>query len=262
MKKKIISLLLIITVTSMSILTGCGKQETGNEEKALEDMDKDEIIVEYNTLKDKYYNAILENESLNDMLKKLDTEANNGPSVAVMSDGSGNLSLNTYTSKMIFPNEFAYPKATEIAANSKIDIVQSVSISPNDNWITKIKAASVEMEHTTGVEGIVKLGYTEELYKKENLKAEVIEPWFKGISNNTVVYSNIFLDGVMWGTQASAEIFINEEQAQLVCGMLGFSNTSLVYIFVYRGAKDANKDEAIKSILNTISMYGHKLTVG
>ena len=84
---------------------------------------------------------------------------------------------------------------------------------------------------------------------------------FRILTDSNVRYSSIFLNGLQWGNQAKANIKIDGQDAYLVTGMLGFSNYSMTYVFVYRGKEDSTKNDTINQVLNSIKFIGQELTV-
>lgn len=256
-----ISKKLLTTATIMSLtlvtLTGCKNKDP----LSYEEMDKEQLVEELYAMDNKYDTIFKENEKYKDMLKVLDSSGSTAPSISVMNDGSGHLTFNTYDSKMIFPNTFVYPGTVEISANTKIVLADQFSISPTNGWITKLNGASLELEHSSGISGLIKVGSIDELYVTGSFREDILQPWFKDISTDTVVYSDIFVNNKMWGGQAKAPIYIDEELAYLKAGMYGLGKYSVQYVFVYRGANDPGKDELVDSLLNTMELLNLDVSV-
>lgn len=258
MIKRILSVGLVLCLTA-SMLVACGKEETT--EKTFEEMDKKELIAKANELQTDYNNSLLKAADLQATLDSINAYDSSQPAIFAMNDEANNLTFNSYDAKMIFPEAFKYPDAIETAGTSNIEIAPNISFQTNGNWVVKLNGATVELEHVSGINAMFKVGEIYQLIPNETLKETVIKPWFSQITTQNVKYSDIFLNGVAWGTQAQTSIFIDTEPAYMRCGMLGFGNYSLTYVFVYRGEQDANKDESIKSILNTVKVSSQPLTV-
>lgn len=254
--KKSYILALVGLITALAI-TGCGD----NEDKEYKDMSKEELIEVIGELESKNSKLFSDNANYKKTLEVLSSTGSTSPSISVMSDGSGNLTFNTYDSKMIFPSTFVYPDTTEISANTSIVLSDNFSVSPSSGWITKLNGASLELEHSNGVSGLIKVGQIKKLYDANKIKEDAVMPWFEGITKETVVYSDIFVNKRMWGTQAKTPIYIDGEKAYLKAGMFGLGNYSVQYVFVYRGENDASKDEIVDAVLNSMKLLGLEVSI-
>lgn len=256
MKKRIISALLVIS-TMCLMIAGCGKANTED----YDSMSKSELLSAIKELKADYNSTLLANADLKDTLDSIQAYDSSKPAIYAMQDESNNLTFNSYDAKMIFPSAFQYPESIETAGTSNIEIAPDISFQTTGNWVVKLNGATVELEHSSGINAMFKIGEIYNLIDNATLKDTVVKPWFEENTTQNVKYSDIFLNGTAWGTQAQANIFIDTEPAYLRCGMLGYGNYALTYVFVYRGEQDANKDESIKSLLNTLSVLGQTVTV-
>ena len=146
--------------------------------------------------------------------------------------------------------------------------MSGVSIEAGSNWIVKAGTASLDLEHSSGISGTIKVGRQSFLYTDESLKNDVLGPWFRGLPPSTVTYTTININGSnAYGCQAVTPTLIDSENAYLRCGM--FANSAdasgkgkcVTYIFVYRGDKDPSKDEAIMNLLNSIKIDGASVLV-
>lgn len=254
MKKKSVVLVLVATMVVGS-LTGCGNKD------ALNKNSKKEIIQMYRDLEYERDELQLALEEQENVLNSL--QVGDAPTAAVSSVGDGTdlLTFNSYDSKIIFPSSFQYPGSSQISANGKINIVDNVSVNPGSNWICKLTGPSLELEHTSKISGVIKIGHIDDLYDRSLLQSDVLSPWLASIPQENIVYNNIFLADDMWGVQATTPTVIDSEDAFLRCGMFAYGEYSCVYVFVYRGAQDINKDESITSLLNSIEVLGKNLTV-
>lgn len=252
--RKLLNLMTVIALSSICIC-GCGKDKT------YEDMSKKELLEEIYSLENDYMVLLEENDNYISLLSTIDSSGSTLPAITSMSDGSGNLTFNTYDSKMIFPETWVYPESKEISSNTSIVIANNFSISPSSGWITKFNGASLELEHSSGVSGLIKVGQIPEMYDMETFQEDVIEPWFNSISRESILYSDIFVDDRMWGTQAKTPIYIDGEDAYLKAGMYGLGDYSVQYVFVYRGEKDASKDEVVDTLLNSMELLGLDVSI-
>lgn len=253
--KKTISVLLI-GVLMCSMLTGCNKDE-----EDLTKMSKEELIEKCNYYASCYTDAIMQLEDAKLVLEQIQGYTSTGPSFSAMAIENDKLSFNSYDSKIIFPSEFGYPDAKETAASTSVSLTNSVKANPGPNWIMKLSGSTLELEHTTGVSAIIKIGEFYELYNRDSLRDDIIAPWFEQITDGSVRYSSIFVSGDKWGDQAQANILIDGEDAYLVCGIVGFAETSITYVATYRGKQDATKDGIINTLINSIELAGNALVV-
>lgn len=253
MKKKILSLLLVMT----TLLSGCGEKVT---DPKFAGMSVNEIIAQYNSIESMYNDLAAEYNTLS---KTYESFTMDGADLAIGSvgDGSGNLTFNSVDSKIIFPETFKYPNSEAVSASGKINIINNLSIVPSQNWICKLVGSNLELEHTSGISGIVKVGKISQQFDNTQLKTEVLEPWLASLPKELIDYKDVFVNGIGSGAQATTPTMIDSEDSFLRCGMFSYSNYTVTYVFVYRSEQDANKDESIVNLLNTIEIEGNKVTV-
>lgn len=256
--KNSITKIIVLALVSSLLVTGCGKEE----QKTYEDMNKEELLEVVNALSQENFDLTIKLGESEEFIKSINGSNTSSPVTTSMTiDTNGSLSFNSYDSKIIFPDEYKYPESTEISNSSSISIVQNITISPNTNWIYRLNGSSLEMEHSTGINALIKVGSIAETYDRNKLLDDVLKPWFSQLTDSNVRYSSIFLNGLQWGNQAKANIKIDGQDAYLVTGMLGFSNYSMTYVFVYRGKEDSTKNDTINQVLNSIKFIGQELTV-
>lgn len=254
------STLVIFTIILALLATGCSNESSGTYDK----MSKSELISKINELNTDI--ALKENEvkKFKTMMGLSDGDNYGTPGVSIMNDGSGNLNFTTYDSKMIFPETFKFPGALEMSANPKISLSGVLELTPNQNWLSRIGGNCVELEHSSGISGIIKVGSQvgNDYISPDDLKVKVIGPWFEQVTNATVSYQDIFLDDKAWGAQADTSIYIDNEEAQLKCGMFYIGSYSVTYVFTYRSSeRDSNKDEVINNIINSMKLTNLKVSV-
>lgn len=260
MKKKVIKRALsviLIGVLTCSMFTGCNKTEDGD----LSKLSKDELIEKCNYYLSCYTDTMIQLDDAKMLIEQLQGYSSTGPSFSAMTIENDKLSFNSYDGKIIFPSEFGYPGAKETAASTSISLTNKVKVNPGPSWIMKLSGSTLELEHTTGVSAMIKIGEFNELYNRDNLKEEVLAPWFEQVKTGGVKYASIFVSGDYWGEQAQTPIQIDGEDAYLVCGIVGFAETSITYIATYRGEQDATKDGIINALINSIELAGNALVV-
>ena len=257
MRNRLISILLIAIICICSV-TACGNSGDGS----LGSMSKSELLEEYNKLAAAYNKLATEHEQLKVTASALTSDGKVSAAITTVGDGTGRFTFNSNDSKIIFPSSFIYPNSTPLVPNGKINITSSVSIAPSSTWITRINGSSLELEQSTNkISGSIKVNQAVQQIPVEQIKSEVLAPWFTSISNETVLYKDIFITSSSFGKQAEVPIMINSENAYLICGMAAFGSNSVTYVFVYRGDQDATKNELIMNLLNTLQIDGYSFVI-
>ena len=251
MKRLVVIIMIAILTMSM---TAC--KESSN---PLENMSKKELVSTVERLMGEVANKTAEVDSMQELLYAMQDGGNVTEAISMMENGKNTKTFNSINNKIMFMSDFRYPDSKPAPASSKIEITESISISPTSNWICTLNGASIELNHTDGIYGILKASKIDSLYKKEDMQENAFEPFFKSFGAYNTSYSNLFLDNDWWGMQAIATIYIDEEEAQLRCGMVGYANEALIYMFVYNGGKDTTKDELELTLLKTTEMYKKSL---
>lgn len=251
MKRKLLSLLLISTL-AMSMLVGC----SDNVEEQFKGKSKEEIISMYKDLETAYATLDTSYNDLYTLYNGIQSENSPTPAIGITGDGTGRFTFNSVDSKIIFPTTFQYPDSTQVAADGLINIVTNVTIQPGTNWIAKLNGTTLELEHSSGISGTIKVGSQNYMYSAEELQTQVLSQWFVGLPPSNITYSNISVGGNAYGCQAVTPTTIDSEDAYLRCGMFAEGNYSITYVFVYRGTKDINKDESVANLLNSLSING------
>lgn len=256
MKRKLVSTALIMSFIA-TLMSGCG----GSTDERFKGMSTAEIIAQYDAVVSEKDQIEADYNSLQVMYSTLTSEDAPTNFIGYVGDGSNRFTFNSVDSKIIFPASFQYPASEQVAASGSINIVNEVSVTPGSNWIVKLAGSTLELEHSSGISAIIKVGGVQTLYNAEELQADVLEPWFENIPESSVTYQDIFIDTVKFGSQAITPTMINSENAVLRCGMVGYGSNSVTYVFVYRGDQDLTKDESILNVINSISINGVNLTV-
>ena len=257
MKKRLLSILLV-AVTLISSLTACGGTEDGDITK----MNKKQLIAEYTKLSSAYDALANELAQLKITAEALTNDGKVSAAITTVGDGSGRFTFNSNDSKIIFPTSFVYPNSEPLVPDGKLNITTSVSVTPSSTWISRINGSSLELEQSTNkISGNIKVNKITEQISIDQLQSEVLAPWFSSMTNTSVQYTDIFIGKTSFGKQAEVPIMINSENAYLICGMAAFGSCSVTYVFVYRGAEDATKNELIKNLLNTIQIDGSSFVI-
>ena len=260
--KKIISWILIaLTLVSLS---GCGDSDP------LSKMSKKELIEEVENCYAKSAtddDTIVELEErieeLENMLRGVQGEEVKTAAITEFSDGTGRLTLNSVDSIVELPTPFEYPHSIQYQDNSSINLTDAVRIKPSFNWIVKMDGTEIHLEHTgSGISGVFKIGGFDPMFKvKVDELKDAINTFFESMPPETITYKRIYYNSVWSGQDAQASTFINEEPAQIRCGLVNAGNASVSYFIVYRGTQDSSKDELILNLLKSIKIGSNQLLI-
>lgn len=261
MKKRVTSIILI-AVLVMTTLAGCGEKKELTLEQQVKKMSKADLQKNYLAIYDQYESVCAENDDLRTMLSGIQNEEVPSAAIGITGDGTGRFTFNSTDSKIIFPTTYQYPNAEQIAPNGEISIVKDVAVGVNSTWIYKLTGANLELEHSSGISGTIKVSKIGSNYPVDILQSDVMEPWFEGLPPSELQYTKIFVNNQAYGVQAKTPTLIDSEDAFITTGMLGFGTYSVTYIFVYRGLQDSSKDESINNVVNSIRINNNSLLVG
>lgn len=252
MNKKLIASLIVCTAT-FSLLTGC----FGKSEDPLASESKDNLITYIKQLEQ-------ENTDLDNKLKGVQTDDVETAAISQFSDGTGRLTLNSVDKIVTLPTPFEYPTSLQSYNASAIELTDSITIKPSSNWAISLTGTEVQLEHSNGISGVIKIGNIDTNAEIDTV-VEDLQPYISGFFNTmppeTIKYTKIYVDTDWKGMDASANTFINEKDAQLRCGMIGYNELCITYMFAYIGEQDASKDELILSLLQTMKVYDKELRV-
>lgn len=244
----------IMCATTLCIAcTGCGNHS----ENPLYDGKSWDELVTMNEQSQQMYNELSKSyDDLSALFNGISNENSPTAAISVAGDGTNRLTFNSNDSRIIFPSSFEYPASEQATSTGSVSIIENATVTPGSNWISKLNGSTLEIEHTSGISGTIKVGMQKSIYTAEELKVDVLTPWFEGLPLSEVNYSEIAVDTVKSGCQATTPTLIDSEDAFLRCGMFAFKDLCVTYVFVYRGNQDATKDESITSLLNTFKLYG------
>lgn len=253
MNKKIA--LLLVCVMTFS-LAGCTK----NDDPLLK-MKKKELVDLANSQYDELSQAYVKIDEIENLLRGIQDEEVPSAAISTINDGTGRLTFNSFQNKIVFPKPFEYPDSSQISNTASVNVTQSLRLSPTSNWAMRSFGPTLEIEHTSGISGIIKAGFANTVLPREELKDNVFTEFFVDFPPETVRYSKLFLDDNWWGMQAMTKTTIDEEDAFLRCGMVALGEQSFIYMFVYKGNQDIGKDETVLTLIQTIKLNGQSLRV-
>lgn len=245
-----------LALCSLLVLSACSKG-TGD---PLEKYGKSELV----TMLNNAYDAIAEKDvtiaEQKELLEGVKSEVVVKSGISHMEDGTNRLTFNSIDGKITFPSAFEYPESTQSPNTSSINITTNLTISPTSNWLVKVDGTTLELEHTNGIEGLIKAGDIKNAIPNDSFQ-EIFTKFFEEFPPEKIVYSKLFLGEQWWGLQAMTPTRIDGEEAYIRCGMVGFSRQCFTYMFLYRGEQNNFNDETILNLIKTIKLYGQELRV-
>lgn len=251
MKKKI-ALFMCVLAALMS-LSGCKKQD---DDPIYGGMSREEIIEMCNNLTQQLDVAQEEYNSLFEMYNGIQSESKPTSAISITGDGTNRYTFNSIDGKIVFPKEFKYPGAEFTPGNGSMSIVQGIGIEPSANWVVRANGSKMEFEHASGISGTINVATQSYIYSASQLQEDVFPLWFSELPAASITYTDISVGSARLGCQAVSPTLIDGEMAYIRCGMFASSDRCVVYTFAYKGDKDITKDEAITSLLNTITVNG------
>ena len=257
MRKRLVLAITVVMVVNLA-LTGC---KGGSEKDPMLKQSKKELVETIYTQLDEMGTLYEEIEEKETLLKGIQDEEMPSAAISSMNDGTGRLTFNSFRDMIHFPEPFDYPGSTQISNVTSVQLSNSLKITPTSNWTFKLIGTTLELEHVSGVVGTIKVGEITEVYKRDDLQEDVFTPFFGGFPPETIKYSKIFLDETWRGLQAMTATTVDNEPAYLRAGMVGLGGQSFVYMFLYDGEKDDEKDEIIQNILKTTKMSGQEIRI-
>lgn len=252
--KKIVAVGLI--ASTVLGLSGCNKDK----DPLLSESKEDLVAMIYD-----YQSQVQDNittiQDLETKLRGVTGEDIPPEAISVIGDGTGRLSFNSYKNTIQFPELFMYPDGVPTPADNRVNIVNGVAFVPSSNWVINLNGTTVEVEHVNEITGTLKVVAYSEMYNQEILKVRLDE-WVATLPpDEAIQYTKLFVSGNFCGYDVlSANSMIDAEPAVIRVGMLAYGQKAVSYAFVYRGEQDSVKDEAIMSLITSITMNNSAVT--
>lgn len=260
--KRTIAAMLAIVMTFG--LCACGTSGD-KEEDPLQSQSKKELIEYAHQLEkdsEASYNRITE---LEEMLKGIQGEDVKPSGITSFSDGTGRETLNSVDSIVKLPVPFEYPGSVQYFNDSTLNVSAHVSIKPSSNWVAILNGTQVEIEHTSShISGVIKVSGIDKQsttrMMADDLK-EYMNSFFSEMPPEQISYSRLYVESDYMGMDAKSHTFIDEQDAMIRCGLVGFGDICVSYFFAYKGEDDPSKDELILNLLQTMQLYNKSLRV-
>ena len=248
-----------VLVVSLVLVMSLSLVACGNSDDPLSKYSKQDLI--------RYAHSIESDvDKLNDMVDDLNQklvgvygEDERLAAITEFSDGTGRKTLHSVDGKVELPATFSYPNSHQGYSTALIQLGNGMTIRPSSNWEVQLNGSEITLHHAVeDINGLIVVGgidTSKELVKAEELK-DVIAKFFEEMPPVTVSYSRIYYDTNWCGEDAKASTFIDEDEAQIRCGMLRYGELSIIYMFEYKGTQNSSKDELVLNTLQSLSVSG------
>lgn len=260
MNKRLVALVLSIVMIT-GLMTGCSSK---GEKDPLLDNSKEDLVMYIRNLEKISEEDSARIEELETMLKGVQGETVETSAIKEFSDGTGRETLTSIDSMVTLPVPFEYPNASQSYNTSAVSISDNITVKPSPNWTVKLSGTQVDFQHTgSNISGIIKVGKIDSTAEKVQVSSltDHINEFFSNMPPANITYKRLYVNQNWMGMDASAHTFIDEEDAQLRCGMIGFSDVCITYMFAYKGEADSSKDELILTLLQTMQIYSNELRI-
>lgn len=250
--KKYVALTIVFAMVLS--LTACGEAPSGYDA-----MNKKELLAAVRERDDEVTKLAVKVKELEQTMSGVFGEEHDSPNITEMQDGTGRLTFISADGLIRFPIPFRYPGSNQAPNTSSLVIVDRVTIVPANNWIIRQSGTQTEFYHPSGIQGSMIAGSISEVYPIRDLEETSFKEFFANLPPETVGYSRVYANDRWTGLQAMTQTRVNGELAFLRAGMIAVNDSSIVYTFIYTGAKDPTKDEIVHSLLSTMSMYSNQM---
>lgn len=251
--KKIVPILIIGTMA----ITGCSKERTDG----LYAYSKDELVSAVEQLTANNQNLGDELNDAKSLIAELSGNSSDTAPMSKINSGSSELGFNSFSGNIIIPDGLEYPNSYEVMASADVSIASSIKVSPNKNWVIRMDGNTAQFEHSSNISGVFEARGVSKFCDANEIKTSVIEPLFSDRGYTSITYKNIYINGVAVGVQASTQVYIDSDLAQIRVGTMSFGQAQLTYYFIYRGEYSSSKEENIDSLLNTVYVLGQSITI-
>lgn len=262
--KRAVSILVLCSMLMVTV-AGCG---SGNKDPLMSES-KETLV---NTIREYEQQIVADSDTINELQGKLDSskEVNNvGETISEFSDGTGRMTLHSFDQIIELPTPFTTPFSTQAPNNTSVIIGDSLTIKPSENWVLGLSGTIINMEHTSGISGIINtraLDTTLGKLDNDGIAAYLGEEFIKTIpqaDSAQPTLSKVYVGNNHLGYSLSTSTYVDEENGQMLCGIIKLSTKlTMQFMFYYPGDKDAAKDELIVSLLSTIKQGNQVLKVG
>lgn len=257
-------LALILAMSMCFALSACKKEEEPDPNAdPLTLLSQEELIAMVNELNEALNTETIEKGELQAALDaRGDTEK--GGSIIEMSDGSKRLSFTTVDDMITLPTPWAYPDSSLAPNTSSINICDIVKVKTDPTWQVYLDGSSLILNHIDGISGVITIGAIGKEgqdFKVAELQTYIQDTLFKDFPVENPNYSPLYLAEKQRGVDVVAGTRIDEDESRIRCGIIGYNTTSIQYFFIYKGEQKLIYDEAIRTLLGTMTVRNNPLAI-
>lgn len=259
-KRKIAMALCMVSLLSIG-LAGCS-----NSDNPLMSKSKKELV----ELVGQYEQRINDlNTQVQDLTKQVEGtrgEVVESAAIREFADGTGRLTLTSVNDIVTLPTPFEYPYSSQASNSSAIEIGENIKIRPTGNWIVRVDGTKVELQHEdSGITGVITIGNTDQVNLDNAVSAsdltEYMNTFFESLPPSEITYQRLYINNDWFGMDARTSTYVDEKDARLRCGMLGYGEVCLTYLFAYSGEENSANEETILTLLQTLTVYDNQLRI-
>jgi hypothetical protein len=220
---------------------------------------KSELELRVNQLEAELGQVKKEKEAVEGTLKSLTKEGEVKTYIDYVDDKTKKLTFNKLNDRIIFDVPLEYPDSSQTPNNSRVSIAGNVNIVPSNNWIMVSDGTALELNHTSGIYGVIQVSKIAKTLKYEDVHTKLEE--FNGAvpSESEAIYGKLFLDTFVAGDYFRKQTLVDGSSSVITAGLLGAGTTGVVFVFMYDGEPDSTKDEIISNLIRTMELNGLKL---
>lgn len=191
-------------------------------------------------------------------------QGTDGPTTTIdyVGDGSGDMTFNTVNSKVVFPKSLEYTESTPASNTGGVYVTKDVTFKPSKNWNMRLDNASLELDHTNGISGVINVTKINKAMEGSILQEQVLSPWLDSFGVKAKSFGSLFVDKYCWGTYASAVGSADNEPLQIKAGLFGYGTVAVTFIFVYKGDPDSTNNEIIDTFIKSMTVLNQVVSFG
>lgn len=258
-KKLTATILCLLTITS---LTAC----KGDEDKdPLLDLSKEELVQMIYSANQATSEALDKADELQTALDMRDNKEERG-TIKEIEDGSKRRTFTTVNNTISLPVDFAYPGTEMTAEDASLNLNSSVKIlKPSPTWASVFDGTTLNLynleEEIAGNITVGQLTTVGQDFKVADLQDYVTNTLLVDVPYESATWTKLFLNDRQRGVDVTCKVLIDEAPAMMRCGIVGSGEISLQYMFVYKGEKDAIRDDLVRALLRNITIRNSSLSI-
>lgn len=190
---------------------------------------------------------------LETLLAGVQTQTGPTTAISTMEDGTGRKTFNSFEDFIVFPTKLTYPTETQTSNDSYLAVTSQLTLKPSSNWLISMNGTEANLWHENGIAGKIMVTKVDEMLRNnDDIITESFEPFFAEWPGSEIKYNNIFIDADAKGKDAVTSTIIDEQPAQVRCGVIAAYNTVIKYMFIYTGEDSSVNNELILNLIQSM----------